>query len=493
MFWNVIKSIWSRFFKGDDKELTPVYRWLFDPLQNCNLPLEQTQFPDYQEGEITEAILGFDFGTSSTKIIIRLPGLYGGRTYAVPFQDISHEMNQFLLPTRLFVGSKGELSIINNEGSKSYRDLKINLMDIAIGNKSDEDLTIQAMTAGYFALVIQYVRRWFINKYHDRYGRYKIRWQFNLGIPSKGYDDNSMRQIFDVIAKAGWFLSLKPGIITTNLANNAVTDCMTAEFDFGLHHDAVNIVPEVAAQVAGYARSNFRREDLHILVDVGASTLDICSFILHGFEDDKYSLLTCDVENLGTYSLHKYRLKELKELKKENPDLSIKAEYENIDDLIKPTPELISLYVASTDISVDEIMQIDQSYKDLCLMTIMKTIMSLRKERYRRSPSWETGIPIFLCGGGSQLKLFQKILKLADERVQRSINSRYSLKFQMLPKPENIEKSLTDEHYFRYLSVAYGLSHDINDIGEIIPKSAIEDEEPMRRAKEVEFVSKDVV
>ena len=72
--------------------------------------------------------------------------------------------------------------------------------------------------------------------------------------------------------------------------------------------EQVDVVPEIAAEVVGYARSKHRREGLHVMVDVGASTIDICGFVLHaadGEDGDQYHLLTALVKRLGLHELHR--------------------------------------------------------------------------------------------------------------------------------------------------------------------------------------------
>jgi hypothetical protein len=50
-----------------------------------------------------------------------------------------------------------------------------------------------------------------------------------------------------------------------------------------------------------------------------------------------------------------------------------------------------------------------------------------------------------------------------------------------------------DEHLFSRLAVAYGLSFDVFDIGNIIPPDRIPDEPPRYRRKLPEIISKDQV
>ena len=60
------------------------------------------------------------------------------------------------------------------------------------------------------------------------------------------------------------------------------------------------IIPEIAAGAVGYALSDLRREGLHVMVDIGASTVDVCSFLLHEKEgNDRYSLLISRCSETG--------------------------------------------------------------------------------------------------------------------------------------------------------------------------------------------------
>lgn len=62
-----------------------------------------------------------------------------------------------------------------------------------------------------------------------------------------------------------------------------------------------------------------------------------------------------------------------------------------------------------------------------------------------------------------------------------------------LPKPGDLSaQSLREVDYHR-LSVAYGLSYQIDDIGKIIPPSLVSDAKIERRGKVYEFISKDMV
>src|SRR3972149_12205112 len=61
-----------------------------------------TQFPDSSEHRSNDIIIGFDFGTSTTKVVIRDP--FASRSFAIPFLGQNNlNSNSYLLPTRLSI------------------------------------------------------------------------------------------------------------------------------------------------------------------------------------------------------------------------------------------------------------------------------------------------------------------------------------------------------------------------------------------------------
>ena len=60
-----------------------------------------TQFSPPGRGGKCDIVIGFDFGTSCTKVILRSPYHYGGRAFAVPFAEAAHNSSPHLLPSVL--------------------------------------------------------------------------------------------------------------------------------------------------------------------------------------------------------------------------------------------------------------------------------------------------------------------------------------------------------------------------------------------------------
>ena len=158
----------------------------------------------------------------------------------------------------------------------------------------------------YLAVTLREARARFMAAESDTYGRFDIRWALNLGIPSAGYDDQVVRRRFLRAARAAWKASCGAESVEWDSIGEVLKQERQPEFDPGI---AIEVVPEVAAQAVGYARSTFRDPGLHLLIDVGAGTLDVCGFVLHEWDgQDRYRLLTATVDRLGVLELHRRRL-----------------------------------------------------------------------------------------------------------------------------------------------------------------------------------------
>jgi hypothetical protein len=186
-------------------------------------------------------------------------------------------------------------------------DLKIRLLDQTPfqDNSSDIGDGIKRAVA-YLALVLREAQTRFLTAEREAYGRFDPRWALNLGIPSAGYDDKVIRGRFLRAARASWSISRGIGPVTWDSVTEALRQEGEAGFEPGIE---IEVVPEVAAQAAGYARSTLRDPGLHLIVDIGALTFDVCGFVLHERDgEDRYELLTATVDRLGALELHHQRL-----------------------------------------------------------------------------------------------------------------------------------------------------------------------------------------
>jgi hypothetical protein len=138
---------------------------------------------------------------------------------------------------------------------------------------------------------------------------------------------------------------------------------------------------------------------------------------------------------------------------------------------------------------------VDAEFSRKATRVIMSHLMDLRKRRDPLSERWSTGLPVFLCGGGSEMKLFRKAVKDADRRL-RSVTTARGLLVRPLPRPEQLVNDDVERLLFHRLSVAYGLSFNAPDIGRISAPHETPDVPPPPRQRprpEERFISKEQV
>lgn len=434
-----------------------------------------------------DIVIGFDFGTASTKVVIQDTTLRHAlavplrRALAVPFSLPARSINEYLLPTKVFRASNGSYTLEPQD--KAFHDLKIRFMDNAInGAVGDEYVNAAVPCAAYIALVLQDVKKWFLTSQGDIYRNSEINWWLNVGMPSKSYDETPVKKAFLQIARVGWLLSSHSESVSDALVRQALS--RTNAPASGLN-EQINVYPEVAAEVTGYARSDARQAGLHLMVDVGAGTLDVSTFILSNDEgEDIYSFLEVDVTRQGTFYLHKFRLEQL-----------FKAISNHFDalDMTKPIPGTCGQMLPPND----DLTAIDDDFMIDCVGTVNGAVVRTKGGRAPDEEQFDRKgpkpLPVFLCGGGSQVGLYQRLISTSHARISRNYNvGEYAVRH--LPMPQAFQESGVEAKDFHRLAVAYGLSFTILDLGRVIPPSEIEDI-PMRPiATDIpEMVTKDQV
>lgn len=448
----------------------------------------------------SDIVIGFDFGTSSSKLIIRD---FGRQTaYAVPFGALACEGNTYLLPTKVYINNDGTLDL--SSGEHEYNELKIALMDTPEGVIFEATSIAQTfnsidLATAYVALAIRWARQWFLQKAESIYRDTYIYWSINLGIPSNDYDDQSAKDSFRIVAMAAWRASRMDGAISImeivehrKEAGDLVSEKkslseMPEKNSLWLHPDFVNVHPEVIMEVVGYARSPMRTKGLHLIVDVGATTIDAASFRIQQAQgEDFFPLLETRVERYGTMALHRNRMDALKqrlearlgEINSVNPNKML------------PGPEHYGLEA----INQECINEIDQSFFQCCSKVLGEIIRVTKERRDRDAVAWEKGLPVFVCGGGGRLASYKEILESLGERIEAGVTNFAGVVLKEIPKPTTLDAPELPHNSYDRLAVAYGLSFTDGEIGKIIPKSKIVDIQKRERILSYadRYVSKDM-
>ncbi|MBD3375026.1 hypothetical protein GF406_08335 [candidate division KSB1 bacterium] len=412
----------------------------------------ETQFTN-DDSQLTDIVVGFDFGASCSKIILRTPSIRE-EFFVVPFSDKVEGELKYLFPTKIYYHEDSlQISLLKFDGAESKEHLKLRCLRSSRDNPLSErcKFTAKELTVAYIANVLQHIRAWFLTEHQNGYKQYKLYWRFNFGYPSGRFPKNYTAD-FSFFAKAGWWLSLQKEITLEN-ASLALRNVHNLDFNCGLERDDINILSEIAATITGYAKSNYRKDGLKLLVDVGASTLDIAAFELHRKDgDDIYSVLESDVQLLGAFLLYERKLQIILErIRKHFNHIHLNA------DIYKPVPE---------DIKIDwnKVCEIDPFNIDIfqkAKKMIKKIIIQLKRNLDPLSPAWHDGLPLFLSGGGKNLFFYKRVL--SDVEVEMRYHHEFK-KFVEPPNPIKLGKDFNDSSRFL---VAFGLSYPPEEIGEI--------------------------
>ncbi|MCB2199030.1 hypothetical protein KQI63_06465 [bacterium] len=430
-------------------------------------------------GGRVELVIGLDFGTSSSKVVVRAPDLQGSPAYPMDFGDFGHPAMPQLLPTSLWVDSSGICSLRSKAGSRMYQDLKIKLlsemnpnlavsMSVEGGDNFDE-----ARAAAYLGLVLQKVRTWFLITHEKLVARFdKIVWSFNLGVPSASMGENAENDRFFRVGNAAWLLSFAKDEITIIGASKCLADVAgKANKQPFKKYEAeecyFQIIPEIAGGAISYAMSELRTEGLHLMLDFGASTVDACSFILRNREGtDRYSLMVTDVQPLGVAEMHRRQLAALELAEMENPEDSVY--YQKVDPL-DPFPEERDNV---EEPFIREVAQVNEQFRDECSTHLRRVLEKTRTERAPNEDEWTTKpLPVLLIGGGSVVDQYERVVDELDYWFRNEhIRNQHGMK--LLPMPVQSTPDGEEVAYMR-LAVAYGLSYREFDIGEITPADRI--------------------
>jgi hypothetical protein len=358
-------------------------------------------------------------------------------------------------------------------------------------------VSIRCLATAFLALVLREVMAWFLAHRAQDYKNIEIIWEINLGIPARSYDESNLKVAFRRAMVAAWAVMMKQEPVTAKSverACEAVSHLYSAsaslgaeesERMLGIDPNSIAVRPEIVAEVLGYVKSPLRNDGLHLLVDVGASTLDVSTFRLHVLEgEDQYSIFTSEVAQLGAFRLHRNRLKD------QGVDLSVLDRMEANLEGEGPLP-VLSEYVPA--LNVAKVQQADTEFKDRCQNMIATVLCTTKRNRDTTASEWKTGLPVFLCGGGARIEFYKRAVKAVADQVQPSGINRLAQK--PIPKPDNLDApDCLPEDYDR-LAVAYGLSFSSMEVGSVSVPSQIDDMPPLHQlhnSLDDRYVSKDM-
>jgi hypothetical protein len=246
------------------------------------------------------------------------------------------------------------------------------------------------------------------------------------------------------------------------------------------------VIPEILAAAEGYRRSAFAKPGVHVMMDVGATTLDVCAFILNpGTSENPFGLVVPVVEELGAAVLHDTRVRALNGCADAASACQIdpRAPYAMIPNDLKD-------YVSSA-VLPPRLVAAERRFGSDCELSLRRAIGGMFRKNHRAN--YKTGVPLFITGGGGCLSAYRDAINRIREREDVAW---HNLLVQGFDTPADLrfgDARTGPPGLVNRLRVAYGLSFAPPDYGEFVDPNTIPDmEPPPRRRYDDWYLSHDV-
>lgn len=421
-----------------------------------------------------DLVIGFDFGTSTSKIVVQ--ALEVAR-FVARRRAADDGGTDWLWPSALHVDGAGVCSLDGSATSRRRRGIKLALMEAAARADDAEGAgETQAMVAAYLGLTLRAARSRILETHAGVLGSFeKLHWSVNMGIPSGSSEDSDLERsvvesnienLFRGAIVAGWQLSLRP------------TEIRLADAERALQHPAgtdsqregegtlveIEVFPEVIGGAYGYANSDFRRDGLHLVVDVGASTVDACLFRFRIADDQEdWPLLEARVKRLGVAELHRKRIEALGEMQAESL-----RDFDPLDGLA-PVPRM----PWAGDEAPAAVAEADDCMTRKLHRLVGGLIAAALNGLDPNAAELKTGgeIPIVLMGGGSRADFYLDALREWGKALEGLPSGHRGIRMFPAVVPEDLDPGNGDDGH--RLAVAFGLSHSAPNLPVHTPRSAI--------------------
>tara|TARA_A100001015_G_C15026408_1_gene730736 strand:+ start:1241 stop:3019 length:1779 start_codon:yes stop_codon:yes gene_type:complete len=391
------------------------------------------------ESKTLDIVIGFDFGTSSAKIVVNMPyEQEGKKTFAFPVpRELRADDHAHCWKTLLFINDEtGSFSLTPEENATPISEIKSSAMQESVSRIlykfRDIQLTARELCTAYIGLILRRVKGWIyaelLDRQFDNGGFPKIYWEMHLGLPAAKKDDKRVGERFEKIAKLAWILSEKDTPIS---AANYLDWMQPSQ---GLDSKVVlSIRPEVIAQTVGFINAGQEDFGSYAIVDIGASTIDICTFnVVNSYAGVSQNLFYSSVQLIGSQSPEWIPI--------------VNREYEQ--------------NFSSSDL------------KHYISVAFGKVVITTKRIKLPNETIWRETLPVFLCGGGQFSEIH--LTALADFQTKYGKYTLGEIKYRTPKVPKELNSNCQNDDYHR-LSVAWGLSIPELDFNKYAMPSDIED------------------
>jgi len=387
-----------------------------------------------EDGVLTDLVLGLDIGSTSSKIVIRLP--YSGTAAAQPVPApscLQADGHPYYWKTLLWEASEGRFSLLPAAGSEAISTLKVDLLS-AYTSKDDQHRAELRMTA-YAALMMRQAFGWYIRTFPKlaQNGNFYI--SINVGFPAASLERDGVQERFRRCCQAAGELALSDHEITAETISSILLSLDQRQAD---EDPLVEVFPELSGAIAGFIHSSTSRSGTYVLVDVGGLTLDCIFFSLRKDGD--------------------------------NPHYAVYAA-----DICRHGAQVVDLWISKGNSSDRAVAALGNFYA----LTVKEAHKKLGRRISFQGGSVIPTIPTLMTGGGRKSVVHRRAPSWAAQRLK---NSSYAVKLSpedLTPSSSDMDAPLLKDRSIGRLLVAAGLSLPRADIPTWIKSSDIPDAEPL--------------
>lgn len=236
-----------------------------------------------------EGYIGHDFGTSSTKAVVRWPYDRALGAYGVPVPSAwSSGGVPHLWPTIVHLHPvTGRFTLLPEPEAQALSGFKSALIE-GRGHRhcAGSKATMASAATAFLTLHLAYV----LGTVLERQSESKVS-GLNIGVPVAALADKATQQAFAAVARAATLLIPNANNLTLNDVEEALATGDGGALPVELH-------TELSGAIAGYCAGPRPYLGPHMIIDCGSATLDIASFQL-GNEPWPIAIHAAGVEPLG--------------------------------------------------------------------------------------------------------------------------------------------------------------------------------------------------
>lgn len=426
--------------------------------------------------------LGIDLGTSFSKVVWRS----GANSFPLCFGSDSSNLNDYLAPSVVAFGKNTLFCCKETAENETFFSLANFKMCLACESDENSDCSIEKcsltrwhpkafgaelkgdeaafVNAFFLAKLLARTKKRVVAELENKgFGQpFEVKWTANFSVPDKFIEHSPIAAAFEKAFRTAWLMSevfleksdvsKRQTIFEIYLAAKKLRKELETR---GEPFDCFSY-SEVGAEVASIVLSRTSESGLYAFVDIGAGTVDasVFRFWRDGAEAQRppyaaevFKLGAAHIETRANRVFAHNLPAWLKKLKEEYFGLAESERGKLLDPIITILKKVGQ--------------EVNQETYD-SLVAVFR--QAFEKESGKERESWQN-LKLVLGGGGAKLKTYQdaaiRAFTLKDAKNPKSPET------VILPKPADFQTSLPESEFHRF-AVAYGLSHEIINLPEII-------------------------